>query len=411
MGVNNGYDIGVNGRDLILKTSGKIYVKVADKFYELNFRNEDQNSQKTESAESQGAKASDVVLLNTLSTENYPGDNKIVINNDELYITKGGFYKKMNVATPSQSEDVATSHQFVETSNDSETKLFVNIEDNVWGLGETMLSYDGEFVTDPPIKWNDYLFFNSVRSYFFESVSNIDDDDEIDKLFFNTIGTDRIKWTTKTLNEIKNAILKIEIDGKPATTNDFKELYDHFWYTESNFNNTISEYHGLYATFVVKKWTKSLSPGSQISVDGHSAIVTAIIDDSVIIKFKDKDITPNLSNLRKTAGSIVVYENKEIAFIDVLRSDLNVYKNALQTEDDILVRIGSLDTLAGYSGVGAVFNGNVSIKNGPFTLNSDGSGNIGPDLNWDKDGMLFGNLIDRLVTVEEWIKENSNTST
>ena len=48
MGVNNGYDIGVNGRDLILKTSGKIYVKVADKFYELNFRNEEQNN-KTES--------------------------------------------------------------------------------------------------------------------------------------------------------------------------------------------------------------------------------------------------------------------------------------------------------------------------------------------------------------------------
>jgi hypothetical protein len=66
MGVNNGYDIGVNGRDLILKTSGKIYVKVADKFYELNFRNEEQNN-KTESSESKEAKTSDVILLDTLS--------------------------------------------------------------------------------------------------------------------------------------------------------------------------------------------------------------------------------------------------------------------------------------------------------------------------------------------------------
>ena len=109
MGVSNGYDIGVNGRDLILKTSGKVYVKVADKFYELNFRNEEQNS-KTESSESKEAKTSDVILLDALSNENYPGDNKIVINNNELYITKGGFYKKVNVATSSQTEDVATSY-------------------------------------------------------------------------------------------------------------------------------------------------------------------------------------------------------------------------------------------------------------------------------------------------------------
>lgn len=133
MGVNNGYDIGVNGRDLILKTSGKIYVKVADKFYELNFRNEEQNN-KTESSESKEAKTSDVILLDTLSNENYPGDNKIVINNDELYITKGGFYKKVNVATSSQSEDVATSYpETVEYSNpiSQSDNLFAKIDENI----------------------------------------------------------------------------------------------------------------------------------------------------------------------------------------------------------------------------------------------------------------------------------------
>jgi hypothetical protein len=133
MGVNNGYDIGVNGRDLILKTSGKIYVKVADKFYELNFRNEEQNN-KTESSESKEAKTSDVILLDTLSNENYPGDNKIVINNDELYITKGGFYKKVNVATSSQSEDVATSYpETAEYSNpiSQSDNLFAKIDENI----------------------------------------------------------------------------------------------------------------------------------------------------------------------------------------------------------------------------------------------------------------------------------------
>jgi len=67
-------------------------------------------------------------------------------------------------------------------------------------------------------------------------------------------------------------------------------------------------------------------------------------------------------------------------FLDVAKSDLSVYDNLVQNSDEISIRLGSLDTLNGYSGIGAFFNENVTIKNGPFTLNSDGSGNIGPDL-------------------------------
>lgn len=120
MGVSNGYDIGVNGRDLILKTSGKIYVKVADKFYELDFKNNKQEKN-TDSSKSLEAKTPDVILLDTLSKENYPGDNKLVINNDELYITKGGFYKKVNDTTSSQIEDVvsktSSNNLFVEAAS------------------------------------------------------------------------------------------------------------------------------------------------------------------------------------------------------------------------------------------------------------------------------------------------------
>jgi hypothetical protein len=122
MSVSNGYDIGVNGRDLILKTSGKIYVKVADKFYELDFRNE---KTKTDTTESSEITQSDVVLLDTLSKENYPGDNKLVINNDELYITKGGSYKKVNNSTVSNQSDT------VEFNNSSSNDLFVQISDGV----------------------------------------------------------------------------------------------------------------------------------------------------------------------------------------------------------------------------------------------------------------------------------------
>lgn len=140
MGVSNGYDIGVNGRDLILKTAGKVYIKVADKFYELDFRNE---KTKTDTTESSEITQSDVVLLDTLSKENYPGDNKLVINNDELYITKGGSYKKVNDSTASQQTDA------VEFNDSSSDNLFIKVLDNVWSLGDVSAGSEIEFLQDP----------------------------------------------------------------------------------------------------------------------------------------------------------------------------------------------------------------------------------------------------------------------
>lgn len=407
MGVNNGYDIGVNGRDLILKTSGKVYVKVADKFYELNFRNEEQNN-KTESSESKEAKTSDVILLDTLSNENYPGDNKIVINNDELYITKGGFYKKVNVATSSQSEDVATSYPETAEYSDpisQSNNLFAKIDENIWGIGKTVSIYDVEFFNEPPVKWNDYLFFNSVRQYFFEDVAGIDDS-EFNKIFFNVNTDIPQNWIAKSKNEIESTVLKnVYKNGKPIDITEFKAIYESFWYSDSLFNNTISQYNGLYAMFTVDEWSKSLCPKTEIMIGGFSAIVTTVIGNSIFIKFKDSDVSPNLSNIQKPSGSIVVHENKDLTFIDVLKSDISVYNNSIQNEDDIHVRIGNLDSLNNHSGVGAFFNENVTIKNGPFILNADGSGAIGSSLMWDKYGNLSGTFVDLINDLSNRVSE------
>ena len=115
-------------------------------------------------------------------------------------------------------------------------------------------------------------------------------------------------------------------------------------------------------------------------IGGFSAIVMAVIENSIFIKFKDSTVSPNLSNIQKPSGSIAIHENKDLTFIDVLKSDISVYNNSIQNEDDIHVRIGNLDSLNNHSGVGAFFNENVTIKNGPFTLNADGSGAIGNSL-------------------------------
>ena len=393
MGVSNGYDIGVNGRDLILKTSGKIYVKVADKFYELDFRNN--KEQKSDSSQSLEVKAPDVVLLDTLSKENYPGDNKLVINNDDLYITKGGFYKKVNDTASSQTEDAVSK---TSTTNN----LFVRSSNGVWSIGESISTYDVEFVQDPTVKWNDYLFFNTAWDFFFDDLYGKFEEDIFNSIFFNVTNEEPATWVAKSKSEIESTVLpEIYKNGKQVNIHDFKDLYESFWYSEKSFNDEISNYIGSYAIFSINKWTSDIRPKTTITIGEYEVLITAVIGDTVIVKFKDADIAPDLSNIYKTSGAMVICEKNNSVFLDIVNGDINIYNATTQSEDDVRVRIGSLDTLNNHSGVGAFFNGNVTIKNGPFVLNSDGSGQIGTGLCWDKYGNLSGSLIDRITSLEE----------
>lgn len=398
MGVSNGYDIGVNGRDLILKTSGKIYVKVADKFYELDFRNE---KTKTDTTESSEITQSDVVLLDTLSKENYPGDNKLVINNDELYITKGGSYKKVNNSTVSNQSDT------VEFNNSSSNDLFIQISDGIWSLGESSSGLEIEIIDDPETKWSDYRFFNASYDYFFEDIDWKDEDDLFwAKIFFNVIGDEPLTWVAKSKSEIESTILvDVYKNGKPIEITEFKSLYNAFWYYESAFNEKITNYIGPYAELNIDSWTQSFSPKTEIKIGECKAIVTAVMGNTVIVKFKDNNITSNVDNIQKFDGSFVICKKNDSVFLDVVNSDLNIYDNSVQNPNEISVRLGNLDTLNGYNGIGAFFNENVTIKNGPFTLNSDGSGNIGSELIWDKDGKMSGSLVDRIANLEKWVAD------
>lgn len=397
MGVSNGYDIGVNGRDLILKTAGKVYIKVADKFYELDFRNE---KTKTDTTESSEITQSDVVLLDTLSKENYPGDNKLVINNDELYITKGGSYKKVNTSTVSEQKDT------VEFNNSSSNDLFVQISDGVWSLGESASGSEIEFVQNPNITWNDYCFFNSVFSYFFDDIyGDFDEETFWVNIFFNVTSSDSINWTAKSKSEIENTVITNAYKNQvPVKITDFKDLYESFWYSGNAFTSKIAEYKGPYAEISINSWSKVFSPKSEISINGYTALVTTVIGDSIIVKFKEESATLNAGSIQKADGSLIICKKNGVVFLDVANSDPGIYDDLSQNIDDIRVRIGDLSSISGYSGLGAIFNGNIAVKNGPFNLNSDGSGNIGSDLYWDVNGVFYGNLIDRLTILEEWIR-------
>lgn len=100
MAVDLNYGIGVEGKNLVLKTLGRVYVKVKDRKYELTFKPEDiqklieENISKSE--DSEDSKTTSITVVNDaneLETIDYPGDNQIVISKDgNLYITEDSNY-------------------------------------------------------------------------------------------------------------------------------------------------------------------------------------------------------------------------------------------------------------------------------------------------------------------------------
>ena len=51
--INNSHVIGVDSRNLVLKTRGTLHVKVGDRYYEIDFRNLQSNSETTEKEQEQ----------------------------------------------------------------------------------------------------------------------------------------------------------------------------------------------------------------------------------------------------------------------------------------------------------------------------------------------------------------------
>lgn len=93
--------LGSVNKDLILNTFGKIYVRVRDKYYELNYNNFNIND------DSKNNSNSDIIILessNDLYDITYPGDKKIIITLDGgFYITNDGKYNLFNIKQTSNS--------------------------------------------------------------------------------------------------------------------------------------------------------------------------------------------------------------------------------------------------------------------------------------------------------------------
>jgi hypothetical protein len=88
----NAETVGSISKDLVLNTFGRIYIRVRDKYYELNYDNTGLNDSKNDP---------DIIILESsddLTSITYPGDSKVILTLDGgFYITVNGEYRPYTV--------------------------------------------------------------------------------------------------------------------------------------------------------------------------------------------------------------------------------------------------------------------------------------------------------------------------
>lgn len=137
--INNSHAIGVDSRNLVLKTRGTLHVKVGDRYYEIDFRNlagsnEDEEKPKEEYVISVDSKK-DIEGLE------YPGDNKLVIGLDgSLFVTKNNTVIDV---TPKTQQSIVTNSTITPNVEVSSIKSAF-VSDRLYGDGGSFDFANGE---------------------------------------------------------------------------------------------------------------------------------------------------------------------------------------------------------------------------------------------------------------------------
>lgn len=96
--LSNNSKVGDKGKDLILQTSGRVYVQVKDRFYEINFRGDDEEDKDEEKEETP-----QVIFVDnedSLTDLQYPGDNYLILTKDgKFFITENEGYTPVSIAS------------------------------------------------------------------------------------------------------------------------------------------------------------------------------------------------------------------------------------------------------------------------------------------------------------------------
>lgn len=157
---NNSHAIGVDTRNLVLKTRGTLHVKVGDRYYEIDFRNlagsnEDEEKIKEEYIISVDSK-------DDIEEMEYPGDNKLIISLDgTLFVTKNNTVIEV---TPKTQSSVITNSAIIPNIEVSSIKSAF-ISDRLYGDGGSFDFGNGElFVKSLSVEDSINLPYNMVKN-------------------------------------------------------------------------------------------------------------------------------------------------------------------------------------------------------------------------------------------------------
>lgn len=172
--INNSYIVGVNGRNLVLNTLGRLYVKVRDRYYEIDFK------KLIDSGEIKNENSNLIIEESKINvdTYEYPGDGKLIISLDGgFYITRNNEIKEI---ISSQSTNPTTQIESIQTIQSVQNPT-VN---NITNLSE--LEIDNE-----PISKNIYNTYGIGNKTYKGSESNIYDSDLDLEITYSEL---RCKW-------------------------------------------------------------------------------------------------------------------------------------------------------------------------------------------------------------------------
>lgn len=163
--INNSYIVGVNGRNLVLNTLGRLYVKVRDRYYEIDFK------KLIDSGEIKSEDSNLIVEESKIDINSYkyPGDGKLIISLD------GGFYITRN----NEIKEIVSTQNAVQTQSVQSVQIPVN---NI-NLNEE--------ADDEPILKNIYSVYGIGNKSYKGSETNIYDFDSNSEITFSEL---RCKW-------------------------------------------------------------------------------------------------------------------------------------------------------------------------------------------------------------------------
>ena len=117
--ISDSHAIGVDTRNLVLKTRGTLHVKVGDKFYEIDFRNltkggEDEDEKDKEKEEY----ITSIESKDQINEITYPGDNKLIVSLDgSIFITKNNSIIDVTPKRDVVSSTIQSENKQTEISN------------------------------------------------------------------------------------------------------------------------------------------------------------------------------------------------------------------------------------------------------------------------------------------------------